>query len=104
LPFSLPYRAAAGTSTIRGTQWAVLDATGKLCTSLFMTPDGRVGTRWELGLRYFSETVWTGNAWLIADTKSSRSLPVVRTSSGSGIIQTTFLTVLSACAERPIDA
>jgi hypothetical protein len=25
-----------------------------------MTPDGRVGTRWELQLRYRSETMWTG--------------------------------------------
>jgi hypothetical protein len=27
---------------------------------MFMTPDGRAGTRWELDLRYKSETMWTG--------------------------------------------
>ena len=36
------------------------DATGPRVTAMFMTPDGRVGTRWELDLRYKSETMWTG--------------------------------------------
>jgi hypothetical protein len=45
---------------VRGVQWLLLDSTGRRCTSLFMTPDGRVGTRWELELRYKSETMWTG--------------------------------------------
>ena len=42
---------------VRGVQWHLLDATDRRCTSLFMTPDGRVGTRWELQLRYKSETM-----------------------------------------------
>jgi len=45
---------------VRGVQWLLLDGTGRKCTSLFMTPDGRVGTRWELELRYKSQTMWTG--------------------------------------------
>jgi hypothetical protein len=45
---------------VLATQWLLLDATGRRCASLFMTPDGRVGTRWELGLRYRSQTLWTG--------------------------------------------
>jgi hypothetical protein len=44
---------------VRGVQWLVLDGTGRRCTSLFMTPAGKVGTRWELGLRYKSQTLWT---------------------------------------------
>jgi hypothetical protein len=44
---------------VRGVQWLLLDATGRRVTTLFMTPDGRVGTRWELDLRYKSETMWT---------------------------------------------
>jgi hypothetical protein len=45
---------------VRGVQWLLLDATGRRVTALFMAPNGKVGTRTELGLRYFSETVWTG--------------------------------------------
>jgi hypothetical protein len=45
---------------VRGVQWLLMDGTGRRCTSLFMTPDGRIGTRWELGLRYRSQTMWTG--------------------------------------------
>jgi hypothetical protein len=37
----------------------VRDATGRRRTCLFMTPDGRVGTRGELELRYKSQTLWT---------------------------------------------
>ena len=45
---------------IEGTQWYVRSAgDGRRCTALFMTPDGRVGTRWELELRYKSQTMWT---------------------------------------------
>ena len=33
---------------------------GRRYRNLFMTPDGRVGARVELGLRYKSETLWTG--------------------------------------------
>ena len=44
---------------VRGVQWFLLDSVGRRCTSLFMTPDGRVGTRWELELRYKSQTMWT---------------------------------------------
>ncbi len=44
---------------ISGTQWLLLDATGRRCTTLFMTADGRVGTRWELQLRYRSQRLWT---------------------------------------------
>jgi hypothetical protein len=45
---------------VRGVQWLLLDATGRRVTSLFMTADGRVGTRTELGARYKSQTMWTG--------------------------------------------
>ena len=44
---------------VRGVQWLLQDATGRRCTCLFMTPDGRVGTRGELELRYKSQTMWT---------------------------------------------
>jgi hypothetical protein len=44
---------------VRGVQWLLLDATGRRCTSLFMTPEGKIETRWELGLRYKSQTLWT---------------------------------------------
>jgi hypothetical protein len=40
-------------------QWLFLDATGRRCTCLFMTPDGRVGTRTQLELRCKSQTMWT---------------------------------------------
>ena len=45
---------------VRGVQWLLLDSTGRRCNSLFMAPDGKVGTRWELGLRYKSQRIWTG--------------------------------------------
>jgi hypothetical protein len=45
---------------VRGVQWLLLVATGRRCTCLFMTPNGKVGTRWELELRYKSETLWMG--------------------------------------------
>ena len=38
---------------------AALGRHGPAVTALFMTPDGRVVSR-EPGLRYISETVWTG--------------------------------------------
>jgi hypothetical protein len=44
---------------VRGVQWLLLDATGRRCTCLFITPDGTVGTRWELQLRYRSQRLWT---------------------------------------------
>jgi hypothetical protein len=44
---------------VRGVQWLLQDAAGRRCTGLFMMPDGRVGTRWELGARYKSQTLWT---------------------------------------------
>jgi hypothetical protein len=45
--------------TVRGVQWLLLDDTGQRVTVLYMTPDGRVRTRWELELRYKSQTMWT---------------------------------------------
>ena len=44
---------------VKGVQWLILDSTGRRCTCLFMTPNGRIGTRWELELRYKSQTMWT---------------------------------------------
>jgi hypothetical protein len=34
---------------------------GKRVTSLFLTPEGSLGTRWELGLKYRSQRLWTKN-------------------------------------------
>jgi hypothetical protein len=47
---------------VRGTQWYVQSSKdGRRYRHLLMTPDAAVGTRGELtGIRYRSETVWTG--------------------------------------------
>jgi hypothetical protein len=46
--------------TLRGTQWYVQSMKdGRRYRHLFMTPEGRVGTRSELGLRYRSQRMWT---------------------------------------------
>jgi hypothetical protein len=49
----------ASSSRVNGVRWYVRGSDGKLVTSLFVTPDGRVGTWWELGLKYRSERLWT---------------------------------------------
>jgi hypothetical protein len=49
----------ASTSRVNGVRWYVRGSDGKLVTSLFVTPDGRVGTRWEQGLKYRSQRLWT---------------------------------------------
>jgi hypothetical protein len=48
-----------------GARWHLRDRTGKRVTSLFMTPDclfmipdGDVGSRWELSIRYRSQRLW----------------------------------------------
>jgi hypothetical protein len=40
-------------------RWYVLGSDGRRVTSLLLTPDGRIGTRWELGARYRSQRLWT---------------------------------------------
>jgi hypothetical protein len=46
-------------SEVEGARWYLRDRTGKRVTSLFMTPDGRLGSRTELRLRYTSQRLWT---------------------------------------------
>jgi hypothetical protein len=55
----------ASSSRVGGVRWYVRGSDGGLVTSLFVTPDGRVGTRWELGLKYRSQRLWTNKrlAW-----------------------------------------
>ncbi len=42
-----------------GVWWLVRDATGRRCTTIMLTPDGRLGTRWELRARYRSQRLWS---------------------------------------------
>jgi hypothetical protein len=45
---------------VEGTSWVVRSLKdGRRYRHLFMTPDGRVATRVELGLRYKSQRMWT---------------------------------------------
>src|SRR5579864_7267899 len=41
-------------------QWFVLGKDGRRYRHLLGAPDGRVGTRTELGARYKSQTMWSG--------------------------------------------
>jgi hypothetical protein len=45
-------------SEIEGARWYLRDQTGKRVASLFVTPDGDVGSRLELRLRYSSQRLW----------------------------------------------
>jgi hypothetical protein len=45
---------------VSGVQWLVLGKGGRRYRHLLVAPDGRVGTRTELGARYKSQTMWTG--------------------------------------------
>jgi hypothetical protein len=46
-------------SPVDGVRWYFVGSDGRRVTSLFLTPDGRLGTRWELGLKYKSQRLWT---------------------------------------------
>jgi hypothetical protein len=45
-------------TSVEGARWYLRDRTGKRVTTLFMTPDGEVGTRWELPIKYRSQRLW----------------------------------------------
>jgi hypothetical protein len=40
-------------------RWYVSDHTGRRVSSLYLTPTGQLGSRWELGARYRSQRLWT---------------------------------------------
>jgi hypothetical protein len=46
-------------SPVDGVRWYVHDHTGRRVTELFLTPDGMLGTRWELAIKYRSQRLWT---------------------------------------------
>jgi hypothetical protein len=46
-------------SPLDGVRWYLVGSDGRRVTSLFLTPDGKIGTRWELGLKYRSQRLWT---------------------------------------------
>jgi hypothetical protein len=51
---------------VLGVQWLVLGRDGRRYRHLLVAPDGRVGTRTELGARYRSQRLWTARkqrAW-----------------------------------------
>jgi hypothetical protein len=45
-------------SSVEGARWYLRDRTGRRVTTLFMTPDGEVGNRWELSIKYRSQPLW----------------------------------------------
>src|SRR5579871_6735134 len=49
----------ASSSRVDGVRWYVRGSDGRLVTSLLVTLDGRIGTRWGLGLKYRSQRLWT---------------------------------------------
>jgi hypothetical protein len=52
-------------SRIQGVRWFLIDRNGKRVRSLFLTPSGQVGSRWEVKLEYLSHRLTTDKrrAW-----------------------------------------